>query len=101
LFQFTGVTARVRTSAEFGDAEEVFGNSGRFDGTARDRVSGSQMHGVQGHLSDAALDRDMFEGHVAFKFHIQTKGEPMDTVGSKCPKFFGRFGGHPVSGKQH
>jgi hypothetical protein len=53
----------------------------------------AEMHGVQGHLPDAALDRDMFEGHVAFKFHIQTKGEPMDTVGSKCPKFFGRFGG--------
>jgi hypothetical protein len=92
LFQFARV-ARVRTSAEFGDAEKVFGDSCRFDGTARNRVAGGQVHGIQGHLPDAALDREMFEGHVALELHIQTKGKPMDTVGSKCPNFFGRFGG--------
>ncbi len=49
------------------------------------------MDGVQGQLPDAALDREKFESHVAFKFHIQTKDKPVDTVGSKCPKFFGRL----------
>jgi hypothetical protein len=92
LFQFARVE-RVRTSAEFGDAEEVFGDGCRFDRTARNRVAGGQVHGIQGHLPDTALDREMFKGHVALELQIQTKGKPVDTVGSKCPKFFGGFGG--------
>jgi hypothetical protein len=38
-------------------------------------------------------DWEVFERHVFIEIHILTKGEPMDTVGSKCPKLFGRLGG--------
>jgi hypothetical protein len=95
LFEFARI-AWIGTSAKLAILRrylEIFGDSGCFDGAARNGVAGGQMEGIQGHLPDAALDRKMLEGHVALEFHIQTKGEPMDTVGSKCPKLFGRFGG--------
>ncbi len=83
----------VGAGTKFCDAEEEFSDGYGFDGAARNGVASGQRDSVQGHLPDAALDREMFKGHVALELHIQTKGEPVDTVGSKCPKFFGRFGG--------
>ncbi len=84
---------RVGTSTEFSDATNVFLDSSSFDGAARNGVSGGQMDGIQGELPIAPLNGEVFERHVAVEFHIQTKDEPVDTVGSKCPKFFGSFGG--------
>ncbi len=55
LFQLARI-ARIGTGTERGDGEEIFFYSSAFYGSALDRVSGGQMHGIKCYLPDASLD---------------------------------------------
>jgi hypothetical protein len=89
LARVAGCTAH----AKLGEAEQVLFHCAGLDGSAGDRLATGQMGRVNSGLHDGAAFCHSREAQVILELHIETKSEPVQTVGSKCPKVFGRLGG--------